>query len=130
VSEVVPGVAQPLGGVPTTAGEKAHFHNTRGLLRQEGYRDGSTVGVQNPLEGLSIRPTGLVTWAALRGGWGVSAFGRAKLQRLLTGQERSQCGPGRARIVFTPYWTTFELPATDMRGVPAGILDQKVAGLK
>jgi hypothetical protein len=55
-------------------------------------------GVPIPL----LCPTGLVTWAALRGGWGVSPFGRAKLQQLLTGQEKSQCGPGRARIVFTP----------------------------
>ena len=85
---------------------------------------------QGPSEGSSIRPTELVTWAALRGGWGVLPFGRAKLQRLLTGQEKSQCGPGRARIVFTPYWTTFELPAIDMKAACVGALDQTVAGLR
>ncbi len=60
----------------------------------------------------------------------VSLSRRAKLGQVLTGQEKSQCGPGRTRIVFTPYWTTFELPATDTRVAPVGILDRIVAGLR
>jgi hypothetical protein len=30
----------------------------------------------------------------------------------------------------TPYWTTFELPAIDMKAASVGILDQIVAGLR
>jgi len=154
---------------------------TEGFLSQHdrvGWAVLSGPSSKGPSESSSIRPTGLVTWAALRGGWGVSPFGGAKLQRLLTGQEKSQCGPGRARIVFTPdrirnlgrpevtlcsldslgvrvrelrqgltaesrsgmgtpthpastpYWTTFELPAIDMKAASVGILDQMVAGLR
>jgi hypothetical protein len=32
-----------------------------------------------------------------------------------------------ARIRFTPYWTTFELPTIDMKAASVGILDQIVA---
>jgi hypothetical protein len=35
-----------------------------------------------------------------------------------------------ARLFYTPYWTTFELPATDMKVASVGILDQIVAGVR
>jgi len=34
------------------------------------------------------------------------------------------------RLFYTPYWTTFELPAIDMKAASVGILDQIVAGLR
>ena len=34
------------------------------------------------------------------------------------------------RLFYTPYWTTFELPATDMKASSIGLLDQIVAGLR
>ena len=30
----------------------------------------------------------------------------------------------------TPYWTTFELPAIDVKAASVGLLDQLVAGLR
>jgi hypothetical protein len=35
-----------------------------------------------------------------------------------------------AHPASTPYWTTFELPAIDMKAASVGILDQIVAGLR
>jgi hypothetical protein len=32
------------------------------------------------------------------------------------------------RLIYTSYWTTFELTATDMKAASVGILDQTVAG--
>jgi hypothetical protein len=34
------------------------------------------------------------------------------------------------RTLYTPYWTTFELTAIDMKAASVGILDQVVAGLR
>jgi len=34
------------------------------------------------------------------------------------------------RLFYTPYWTTFELPAIGMKAASVGILDQIVAGLR
>jgi len=34
------------------------------------------------------------------------------------------------RLCYTPYWTTFELPAIDMKVASVGILDQIAAGLR
>jgi hypothetical protein len=34
------------------------------------------------------------------------------------------------RLFYTPYWTTFELPAIDMKVASVGILDQIVTGLR
>jgi len=33
-------------------------------------------------------------------------------------------------IFYTPYWTTFELPAIDMKAASVGVLDQIVAGVR
>ena len=38
-------------------------------------------------------------------------------------------GPFR-RILYTPYWTTFELPLIDMKAASIGILGQIAAGLR
>jgi len=34
------------------------------------------------------------------------------------------------RVVYTPYWTTFELPAVEMKAASVGTLDQIAAGLR
>jgi len=35
-----------------------------------------------------------------------------------------------ARLFYTPYWITFELPPIDMKAASVGLLDQIVAGLR
>jgi len=35
-----------------------------------------------------------------------------------------------SRFFYSPYWTTFELPAIDMKAASVGILDQILAGLR
>ncbi len=73
----------------------------------------------------AIRPTGLVNLGRPAGRLASSL---TRTRTASAGQTQSKSGCLGTRSCFTPYWTTFELPAIDMKAASVGILDRIVAG--